>query len=81
MTRSESSSTGCSGFRAWQRMTRREALRIGGLGGAGLTLPELCRAREAVAAAGPRPPPAFGRGHRVPWSPNARVNLQLEGFY
>ena len=63
MTRSESSSTGCSGFRAWQRMTRREALRIGGLGGAGLTLPELFRARDAVAADGTRP--TFGRAKPV----------------
>ena len=63
MTRSESSSTGCSGFRAWQRMTRREALRIGGLGGAGLTLPELFRARDAVAADGTRP--TFGRAKTV----------------
>ena len=44
-------------------MTRREALRIGGLGGAGLTLPELFRARDAVAADGTRP--TFGRAKTV----------------
>ena len=57
------SSTGCPGFHAWQRMTRREALRIGGLGGVGLTLPELFRGREAVAADGTRP--TFGRAKTV----------------
>ncbi|HAB10552.1 MAG TPA: DUF1501 domain-containing protein, partial [Planctomycetaceae bacterium] len=44
-------------------MTRREALRIGGLGGAGLTLPELFRARDAAAADGTRP--TFGRAKTV----------------
>lgn len=55
---------GCSGFRAWQRMTRREALRIGGLGGVGLTLPELFRRREAMAA-GPVATGTFGRAKTV----------------
>ncbi len=64
MTQSQSAaSSGCDGFRTWQRLTRREALRIGGLGGAGLTLPELFRGRAASAADGTRP--SFGRAKTV----------------
>jgi len=44
-------------------MSRREALQIGGLGGVGLTLPELFRGREAAAADGARP--TFGRAKTV----------------
>jgi len=61
--RPSSSSTGCGGFRAWQQMSRRESLQIGGLGAVGLTLPELFRGREAAAADGTRP--TFGRAKTV----------------
>ncbi len=64
MTRRPSpSSTGCSGFRAWQQLSRREVLQVGGLGGVGLTLPELFRGRETAAADGTRP--TFGRAKTV----------------
>jgi len=64
MTQPQSiASSGCDGFRAWQRITRREALRIGGLGGAGLTLPELFRGRDVAAADGTRR--SFGRAKTV----------------
>jgi hypothetical protein len=43
-------------------VTRREFLRVGGLGGAGLALPELLRAREAQAAAATgHASPSFGK--------------------
>ena len=47
-------------------MTRREMLRVGGLGLAGLTLPDLARWQEATAAAatGPRPR-SFGRAKNI----------------
>ncbi|MFP6700442.1 MAG: DUF1501 domain-containing protein, partial [Planctomycetaceae bacterium] len=57
------SSSSCSGLRTGLRLSRREVLRIGGLGGVGLTLPELFRAREAAAADGTRP--TFGRAKTV----------------
>lgn len=53
---------GCGEFRACQRLTRREVLRIGGLGGVGLTLPELFRQRELAAADGSS---TFGRARSV----------------
>ena len=54
---------GCDGFRA-ARPSRREAIRIGGLAGAGLLLPDLLRAR----AAAPEPgtvDATFGRARSV----------------
>jgi hypothetical protein len=52
----------CAGFAATQRIARREALRIGGLFGLGLTLPELIAAR---ANAEPGAPKSFGAAKRI----------------
>ena len=60
---SRATTDGCRGFHAWQSLTRREALRIGGLGGVGLGLADLLRARASVAADGVRP--TFGRAKTV----------------
>ncbi len=46
-------------------MTRREMLRVGALGFAGLGLADLLRLREMAAAAGGDRPPAFGRAKSV----------------
>jgi len=62
MSRSPAASSGCAGFRQLQRLTRREVLRIGGLGGLGLTLPELFRRRSLSAADGSG---SFGRAKSV----------------
>jgi len=43
-------SSGCRQFRLQQRLSRREALSIGGAAGLGLGLPQLLRLREAAAA-------------------------------
>jgi uncharacterized protein (DUF1501 family) len=59
----ESQSGGCDGFRRAQRMSRREALRLGGLCGLGLTLPHLLAARSSAATGGHHP--TFGRARRV----------------
>jgi Protein of unknown function (DUF1501) len=58
--------SGCDDFRAAQRLSRREALRIGGLGGLGLTLPQLLAA-EASATRTRRASGSlsFGRAKRV----------------
>ena len=56
-------SSGCSGFQEAKRLSRREALRLGGLCGLGLTLPGLLSAQSSAArAAGPT---SFGRAKRV----------------
>jgi hypothetical protein len=57
---------GCAGFRQADRISRREALRVGGLLGFGLTLPTLLR--QEAAAGAPRHDAAsrtFGRARRV----------------
>jgi hypothetical protein len=51
-------SIGQHGVRVCEGLTRREWLRVGGLGAAGLLLPDLLRAR---AVAGPDEPGSFGR--------------------
>jgi uncharacterized protein (DUF1501 family) len=56
-------SSGCAQFCDAQRTTRREALRLGGLFGFGLTLPQLLSAR-CSAAANPKVS-TFGRAKRV----------------
>lgn len=56
------SPSGCDDFRAVQRLSRREALRIGGLGGLGLTLPQLLAANADAATQSSR---TFGRAKRV----------------
>lgn len=55
-------SDGCREFRQACELSRREALRIGGLFGLGLTLPQLF-ARQTQATAGS--PPSFGRAKQV----------------
>jgi hypothetical protein len=58
---------GCAEFRA-ARSTRRELLRIGGLAGAGLLLPDLLRLRDRARAEGTPPRSAgagFGRARSV----------------
>src|SRR5947199_336254 len=62
MRGSRSASHGCAGFRLARHLSRREALRLGGLFGVGLTLPELLEAREA---ADDSRLPAFGKARRV----------------
>ena len=54
MPRPVSGAFGCAGFRA-SRPSRREVIRIGGLAGAGLSLPDLLRARAAAAPDAGRP--------------------------
>lgn len=51
-------SAGCRDFRRLQRLTRREALRLGGVAGLGLTLPQLLASRAEAAG-------SFGRARRV----------------
>src|SRR5678816_2738684 len=53
---------GCPGFRRACQLSRREALRVGGLFGVGLTLPQLLAAR---AAADDSRPPSFGKASRI----------------
>src|SRR2546422_752013 len=53
---------GCPGFRRACQLSRREALRVGGLFGVGLTLPQLLAAR---AAADDSRPPSFGKARRI----------------
>lgn len=57
-----SGSQGCTGFRRATELTRREALRVGGLFGVGLTLPQLLAAR---AGADDRSSRTFGAARRV----------------
>ncbi|HUG91744.1 MAG TPA: hypothetical protein VML55_12970, partial [Planctomycetaceae bacterium] len=64
------SAKGCSGFRRTDLVSRREALRIGGLFGFGLTLPALLRRSSALAGgslpdAAPAAAGTFGRAKRV----------------
>jgi hypothetical protein len=49
--------TGCEDFWQTQRMTRRNILRVGGMGVMGLTLPALLKAEAAAAATGNGPKP------------------------
>ena len=60
--KSRNPNSGCDDFRTAQRLSRREALHIGGLGGLGLTLPQLLASN---AAAAPETPRTFGRAKRV----------------
>jgi hypothetical protein len=53
--------SGCGGFRAVRRMSRRELLRAGGIGLLGLSLPQLLRARAALGADRPLTGESFGR--------------------
>jgi hypothetical protein len=53
-------STGCAGFQRAQQLSRREALRLGGLVGLGLSLPELLKQRAAAASGS-----TFGRAKQV----------------
>jgi uncharacterized protein (DUF1501 family) len=59
--KSRNPQSGCDDFRTAQRLSRREALRIGGLGGLGLTLPQLLAANSNAAEKSP----TFGRAKRV----------------
>ncbi|MGH7128541.1 MAG: DUF1501 domain-containing protein, partial [Planctomycetaceae bacterium] len=53
---------GCAEYRLTQRLSRREALRVGGLFGLGITLPAVLQARDKA----PRDAsPTFGRAKRV----------------
>src|SRR5437868_2899277 len=58
-----SGASGCAEFRASQR-SRRDVIRLGGLAGLGLMLPDLLRAR-AAAAGSPPGNPSFGRARSV----------------
>ena len=49
-------------FRSWSELSRREALRLGGLFGLGLSLPQLLASRAAAKADGPA---TFGRAKQV----------------
>lgn len=60
MTRPIPGSLGCEDFRHSLRLHRRQLLRVGGLTGMGLLLPDLYRARAAAPAAG-----TFGRAKSV----------------
>lgn len=59
---SRQTTSGCSDFQISQQLSRREALRIGGLFGMGLTLPHLLQSR--VEAAG-NPNRTFGKAKQV----------------
>jgi len=63
MPRDAFGESGCTGFLASLR-GRREALRVGGLAGVALTLPDLLRARAAAPEARPADP-TFGRARSV----------------
>src|SRR5262249_49423927 len=67
MPRPASNASGCAEFRALQRHpSRRELIRLGGLAGLGLLLPDLLRARSlARAAESPRASAGFGRAKSV----------------
>lgn len=58
-----SQSYGCAEFREAQRLSRREALRLGGLYGLGLTLPQLLHAQTVGDR--DRKPATFGRAKHV----------------
>jgi uncharacterized protein (DUF1501 family) len=62
MTNARASADGCDGFRLVDRLNRREWLRVGGLGGLGLTLPEVYRAQARAEAT---PKGTFGRARSV----------------
>ncbi len=62
MLRRQTASHGCAGFHAMRRIARREALRIGGLFGLGLTLPQLLAER---ARAEPGASRSFGAAKRI----------------
>src|SRR5262245_49722704 len=55
-------SRGCPGFRALAQLSRREAFRVGGLFGLGLSLPQSLSAR---AAADESRPPSFGKASGI----------------
>ncbi len=63
MQTSASRSGGCAQFDNVQRLSRREVLRLGGLCGMGLTLPQWMAARTLADSAGRLP--TFGRAKRV----------------
>ena len=69
MAGSYSGIPGCPGFRRACKLSRREALRIGGLFGFGLTLPTLFAQRESAAGDGRS---TFGRAKQV-------ISLYLHG--
>lgn len=60
---------GCRGFRRWEEISRREALRVGGLLGMGVTLPQLLAARaganEGAGATSASGKATFGRAKSV----------------
>lgn len=61
MSSTRDGNAGCAGFRRWQKLSRREVLRLGGLAGLGLTLPDLLRCRASAAETHG----TFGRAKRV----------------
>ena len=61
--------TSCDDFRFFQKLSRREALRIGGLFGIGLTLPNLLQSRSQAASQQQR---TFGKANQV-------ITLYLHG--
>jgi hypothetical protein len=63
MESAASRSGGCAQFEQAQRFSRREVLRLGGLCGIGLTLPQWLAARSFASSAGQLP--TFGRAKRV----------------
>ena len=63
------SDTSCAGFRFFQKLSRREALRIGGLFGMGLTLPNLLQSRSRAAG---KQQGTFGKAKQV-------ITLYLHG--
>lgn len=62
MTTKADSGIGCRDFQCAQRLSRREVIRIGGLAGVGLTLPDLLRLRARADSGVSR---SFGRAKRV----------------
>jgi hypothetical protein len=71
MAHTEYSASGCKGFRRAERLNRRELLRVGGLVGLGLTLPDLL---QAQAQAPPAPKGTSGQAKSV-------IMLYLHGGY
>jgi hypothetical protein len=62
MFESSSHISGCHGFRRASELSRREALRLGGLFGVGLTLPQLFAGRTQAAT---NRPSTFGRAKQI----------------
>src|SRR4051794_28775678 len=67
MTGRAKSDHACPGFRATPCVSRREILRVGGLAGFGLSLPQLLHAREALPAqpGSAREGKSYGRAKQV----------------